>query len=397
MAVLSGVRKVSNKVILVGPRSNAGVSTGLSIAFDMVPSALRKFGIPFSVVDTSNSEINRTVGSFDFVRIFSLFKSYVKFLTKIRGSSSVYITLSSSTWGFLKDSIFIWMALLFGLNVKIHLHGGGFYDFFQNQTGLYKAFVKMTLAKVSTYIVLGNKLRKQFDFIDLDNCKTKVVHNGLPPMLDPRFVQPKKVGTGGVVNFVYLSNMIESKGYLDLLEACRLMISQGYTNFTCKFYGTFIRVGKSDKMSLRSSDPKNEFCSLIGKYGLKDKVFYGGHISGLNKEVVLRDSHVFVLPSYYPWEGQPISIIEALAFGMPIVSTSHRGIPDLVIDGLNGLLVPPKSPEQVFLAMRFFVENPEKIKEMGLESIGHYKRNFTYDKHCTNIVNAIKDSNICPY
>jgi glycosyltransferase involved in cell wall biosynthesis len=83
----------------------------------------------------------------------------------------------------------------------------------------------------------------------------------------------------------------------------------------------------------------------VAGLGLKEVVELPGWISGQEKKKLLDEAYLYVLPSYF--EGLPMSILEALATGTPVITTPVGGIPDAVRDGYNGFLVPTNSPQQI--------------------------------------------------
>jgi colanic acid/amylovoran biosynthesis glycosyltransferase len=85
---------------------------------------------------------------------------------------------------------------------------------------------------------------------------------------------------------------------------------------------------------------------------------------------MMGESTLFVLPSIIASDGQmegiPVALMEAMSSGRAVVSTSISGIPELVENGVNGLLVPPGDPEALASAMRTLLENRERARDMGL-------------------------------
>ena len=106
---------------------------------------------------------------------------------------------------------------------------------------------------------------------------------------------------------------------------------------------------------------KDYFESCIKENGLEEYVTYHGIVGGEQKRKLLKECYIFALPTRYPNEGQPISILEAMGNGMFIITTDHAGIPDIVEDGINGLIIQKKA------CARDFFENLKKqdnIEEM---------------------------------
>lgn len=140
-------------------------------------------------------------------------------------------------------------------------------------------------------------------------------------------------------------------------------------------------------ISLKNQFPKAEF-HVIGVPGntpsaikleklqelhKKGILMYHGHQT--NVPEFLYKSDIFVLPTYYR-EGIPRSILEALSVGMPIITTDAPGCRETIENGENGILVEPRSMDQLSAAMQFFLENPHKIKEMGICSRQLAERKF---------------------
>jgi glycosyltransferase involved in cell wall biosynthesis len=99
---------------------------------------------------------------------------------------------------------------------------------------------------------------------------------------------------------------------------------------------------------------------------MPDIVEFLGWISGMGKAIILNSSDVYILPSYN--EGLPISILESMSYGKAIISTYVGGIPEIVRNKENGLLINPGELKQIEQTIDFFLENPDQIKEYGVIS-----------------------------
>ena len=105
-----------------------------------------------------------------------------------------------------------------------------------------------------------------------------------------------------------------------------------------------------------------------------------GRVIGEEKNKLLASTDIFVFPTYYPNEGHPWVIVEAMAASLPIISTNHAAIPESVFDGVNGFLVEKQSPKQIAEKILFLAENPKVRERMGNESHRIYLENFTEEK-----------------
>jgi glycosyltransferase involved in cell wall biosynthesis len=154
------------------------------------------------------------------------------------------------------------------------------------------------------------------------------------------------------VTFLLIARLLRDKGVPEFVDAARIVRA-------CHPEVRFHLVGWID------SNPM-----AVGEAELRAWI-EEGVISYLGKlddvRPALADASVFVLPSYYP-EGQPRSIMEAMATGRPILTTDMPGCRETVVDGANGFLVPAQDAPALARAMLRFVEQPELIVTMGRES-----------------------------
>ena len=96
----------------------------------------------------------------------------------------------------------------------------------------------------------------------------------------------------------------------------------------------------------------------------------------------------YLIPSK-PNETFPVVILEAMQLSLPIISTRYRGIPDMVKDGDNGILIEPQNIGQLKKAIEELVQNDQKRKNMGARSREIYLANFTLEKYISNFETAI--------
>jgi glycosyltransferase involved in cell wall biosynthesis len=105
---------------------------------------------------------------------------------------------------------------------------------------------------------------------------------------------------------------------------------------------------------------------VIIERGLESIVKYEGWVSGEKKQWLFSECDVYILPSYN--EGLPLSILEAMSYGLPIISTCVGGIPEIVFDGENGFLITPGNKKEIDLLLSNLLTNSELINIMGKNS-----------------------------
>ena len=177
-----------------------------------------------------------------------------------------------------------------------------------------------------------------------------VVHHGVELA---RFV-PTRERDGTGTTLVSIGRLVEKKGFADLLDALRLLRETG-TEFRCRVYG---------------SGPLLD--SLVARrdvLGLREQVRFMGAVDSADVVAALHAADAFVLCPRVTADGDrdgiPNVLVEAMACGLPVVSTRVGGIPELVVDDVNGLLVAPGDTSGVALALQRLVAEPQTRRRLG--------------------------------
>ena len=303
------------------------------------------------------------------------------------GRKILYLSATQNWTGFLRDGVFILMATLGRQRIVIHFQGGN-YDGFYNSLGSFRQYLVRTVLKpVDRILILGNNLYRMFDFDPSLGQKIQVLFNGLPYTENDTPRQPKHLpGRGqGRPRLLYLSNLIVSKGYLQVLEALRILVHESDIDTECHFCGSFVL--SSDICPYSTPDEaESDFLHRIEKSGLKQNAFWHGPVDGNLKLRFLQESHFFLLPTSYMYEAQPVSIIEALAFGLVVITTPYRTIPEMVDGDRSAELIPFDQPKQIARVIESHIRSPGKFHAMSQASITRYRKAFTRKQHLDKLI-----------
>jgi colanic acid/amylovoran biosynthesis glycosyltransferase len=180
-------------------------------------------------------------------------------------------------------------------------------------------------------------------------AKVHRIYNGV----DSSRFHPVDLGSG-VPAIVSIGRLIEKKGFADLISACRLLKPRG-RDFVCEI------IGEGPLEAVLQSQITSE--------GLESCVKLVGPQT--QSQIVLRLAHatIFVLPCTREEGGGmdnlPTVIMEAMAAGLPVVSTPLAGVPEMVENDINGKLVPEHDPEAVCAAIEYLIANPEQARRFG--------------------------------
>jgi glycosyltransferase involved in cell wall biosynthesis len=190
--------------------------------------------------------------------------------------NQIYLIVSTSLFGFVKDFLIILGAWLLRKKVVVHLHGGGYRLFYEQRSSFGKWVIRWTLRRTNRIIVLGELLRAQFDFLDSPE-RIAVVPNGMA-QLSSRSTSsdPKSApGPNEPWRFLYLSNLMETKGYFVLMEACELL-SQGSKNFQADFCGAFVESSAETGGASTADQLQSNFMRRINEAPLSEQLTYRG-------------------------------------------------------------------------------------------------------------------------
>ena len=273
--------------------------------------------------------------------------------TKKRGADVIYLTISESVLGNLKDLCIY--ALCAGAldRMCIHLLGGAGIKRILERRGVLYRLNRFFISRMRGVIVEGRMQAATFSSVIAPE-RIHIQNNFAEDFLffTEQEVRAKFTGRE-TLNVLFLSNLYGGKGHNELVDGYLSLPRELRDRFRIAFVGGF-----------ESTALRDAFLSRIeGEAGLS---YLGTFIAGPEKRALYGKSQVFCLPTYYPYEGQPISILEAYATGCVVVTTEHSGIPEVFTDGVNGVAVKIKSADSIRQALEQIARDPERLVEIAL-------------------------------
>jgi glycosyltransferase involved in cell wall biosynthesis len=136
---------------------------------------------------------------------------------------------------------------------------------------------------------------------------------------------------------------------------------------------------------------EGEKAKILNKILNHPNITYHGIVIGNKKKALFSNAHVFCLPTYYPYEGQPISILEAYAAGCVVMTTNHSGIPDIFKDSKNGYLVDKKSSESISRVIEKIVIDADRnlLLKKALYNSNLANEKYRAVKYCNELKKVI--------
>ena len=256
----------------------------------------------------------------------------------VRSPPDIVHVHSSHRFSFYRAGFYVFFAArVWRCPVVLHIHGSSFDAFVSTKSMFVRRYLSAVFATSDEIIVLSEYWKRTLGS-HTDEEKLTVIPNAVDADdYVPAF-------GGETPHIAFISNMIERKGIIELVEA---------TN-------DLVRSGLDFRLTLAGKGPRSAHAEALAAG--HDNVAYLGYISEAKKQELLGEASIFVLPSYA--EGLPIAILEAMAAGNAIVSTTVGAIPE-VIEADNGILVEAGDAEGLADALSALVADPERTAAMG--------------------------------
>lgn len=364
-------------VLIIGP--SAPPYNGMTRAMELIVASLNG---DFSILhlDTADRRGLSNIGRFDLGNLFLAAKHGMKFLWLlfVRRPRVVYVPVSQSWLPFLRDCLFLIPARLFRRKVVIHLHGGYFGRFYQETSLLMRSIIRYALGNSRCAIVLGQNVVDAFDGI-LARERIHIVPNGIPddfsggPPLELMGSDPAPPV------LLYLATLTADKGFLDLLRALPC-VRERNGEVRALFAGEWF--SKSDKETATR---------LIKNHGLDGVVEFVGRVGPEKRSKLLKDAGIFVFPTAYRYEGHPYVILEAMAAGLPVVSTDVACIPETIRDGVEGFLIKPGDIQALADRILQLLTDEPLRQKMGQDSRLRFLECYTYERFAERMKSVFEE------
>lgn len=249
------------------------------------------------------------------------------------------------------------IASAFGVPVVTHIHGGKFHEFYATSPKIVQSAIRHLLGHSSAVIALGNTWAERLTAIQ-PSAEVLVVPNPARP--SEAVEQPKECEPVGVL---FLGRVEEQKGTFCLIEAWHQMVVDNEARRPARL--TIVGDGDVERAH-----------ALVRELRLEDNVDITGWVTPVEVQRFLRSSQVLVLPSHY--EGQPMSILEAMANGLCVVASRVGGIPELIDDSC-GILVSPGDVHSLAEALGNVVQGDQMRVRLGNAALQRVRDEFDVD------------------
>ncbi len=301
--------------------------------------------------------------------LFALLRICPLLLTGQIALIHIHVASRASFWRKLN---FFLLAFVFRVPTILHLHGAGFQVFFEQECGNFRQrIVRAVFNRVSRVVVLSIGWQAWVQSM-CANPHVMVIYN--PVQMPAAFAwDNRKAG-----ETLFLGRLGQRKGTYDLLDAvAKVCLTQPQLH-----------------LMLGGDGEQEQVQQRAIALGIGSHIEMLGWVRGEDKERVLAASMLYVLPSYH--EGLPMSILEAMATGLPILSTTVGGIPDAVTDGIEGFLVEAGDVSALADRMQRLLADPVLARRMGEAARRKVESTFSSQAVLPHIERLYTDLGICP-
>jgi len=345
---------------------------GSNVMAKVTVSTLKKTGYKVIFVNKSFAKSIETIGKPSLRKILRIPVLAIELLISSffkRPAICLYF-LACGKSAFLIDAFLLSLLRICRIPYILRFGGKGFFEL-QNKGFIWHFLVSAALSNALGGIVLGHALKGDVNLFIPDE-RLVYVPNGIE---NGSFLS--RMNHNNYIQVLFLSNLHPTKGPLDVLKAANLLIKQ---NINVRF----VLAGADSSLNYTE-----KLKSYINDKGLDEYVTILGAVYGDKKDELFSASDIFVFPTYFERETFGIVNIEAMSWGLPVISSTEGAIPEIVQDGVTGFIVKPKSPEEIADKIMILVNNPELRKNMGKKGRELYKSKYTLESYANNLDSAI--------
>ncbi len=242
------------------------------------------------------------------------------------------------------------------------------HDVTQKQTWE-RGYYDELFAKGDRFLPVSESLKEMLVARGCDEARIRVLHSGIN--CDRFRFRPRSRSAGGPVEILTVARLVEMKGVIYGIEAVAGLLASG----------------RSIRYRIAGDGPlRQRLESRISELGVAEHVHLLGWVDHGALTALMEESHLLLAPSVTAangeQEGIPNVVKEAMAMGMPVVSTYHSGIPELVEEGVSGYLAPERDVERLEAVLAMLIDHPERWPAMG--KAGREKVEADFDMESLN-------------
>ncbi len=273
----------------------------------------------------------------------------------------VHINPSLNFKSFIRDGLFIFWAKKRKIRVIVFFHGWE-KKFEKKINGILKIFFNLTYKKADLFIVLASEFKKSllnFGIRTNIHLLTTAVDNALVKNFSIK-KKIKRIHQSKIIRLLFLARLEKEKGVFETIDGFKLLIDKGFN----------IRLSIAGDGSITK-----EIMTYIEELGLNNKISMLGYVKGEKKIKAFSEHDIYCFPTYHA-EGMPTSVLESMAFGMPVITSFAGGIKDFFKNGKMGYLCHTITPEHIACNIKEIIHDKNKICTISRYNYDYAMKHF---------------------
>jgi len=368
---------------------------GPEVATSLLLEAVKGEKIKLTHVHSNVRLENGKKGVFDIEGVINFIRVYREFwraLLKTR-PDKVYFLLSSGPVGLLRDIVIIYTIKLTGRIAIAHYRGSSFRSLYEQYPALLRWLVRCSLKRLDCLIVQAEILKPLFAGLVAEK-KLRVLYNGIK--LNGYHPEPQRL-QAKPFTILFMGHVAFSKGFYELVQAylqlrqrhaVRLLFAgeQRFAGDRRKAISAFLAGATRDFFN-READHIEQVITEFVNEAARHDAHYLGVVTGEAKARAFAEADVFVLPSYT--EGFSMSVLEAMAHGLPVVVTPVGALPEVVREGVNGVFVEVGNSQDLASKLEGLIYERKRALTMGENNARYVAERFGIEQIAAEFENIL--------
>ncbi|MBI5296395.1 MAG: glycosyltransferase family 4 protein [Chloroflexi bacterium] len=281
---------------------------------------------------------------------------------------------TNSGMGFFEKSFLILIARLFNCKTFLHVHGGRFREFYYESPVGMQRLIRWCGELPDIILVASPQMRETWRMIGVPDEKVVQINNAvrLPPQTvwdAPDISWKARDGISLPVTILFLTRIVYAKGIIELIDAAN-SLTEAFPMLQLRIVGA----ENAESLQIR------EYLKTLD---MDDNATYVGFVTEEEKQNELLHADLYAFPTHV--EDQSYAVMEAMSYGLPCIASAVGGVPSLIENGVNGVLIPPKNTEVLVQAIKTLIQHPDMRQNLGWAARRTVERAFTWDRSADEI------------
>lgn len=347
---------------------------GTNVMSEFLLRALVNLGYNAKLTEKVFSKEIEEVNKITFIKLFRFFSTLFRFTKNILifRPNLIIFFISATKVGLIAEFIFQFLSRIFHIPYVLYLHSKGYMNIY-SESSIWRMIIPAIFRPVAACFILGDILKEDIKYFYAGKIYI------LPNCYNNFQAREQEKVAGSSIKILFLSNLTEKKGLFTLIKSISEVISE-LKNVRFIIAGPWQDDYLKEKTSI-----------LVNQNRLQGFISFLGPIHGKEKDDLFFSSDIFVFPTNYPFETGGLVSLEAMRAGLPVITTSIGALPEIVIDGETGFIIPPENPVILAEKIKLLISNSDLRKQMGIKGQQRFNNYYSFTAYTKNLRNIMDE------